>query len=132
MKSFYFYIFFILLLTSYVIFTNKNVELFEFFVTTTTNNSINNKEIPMNPTKKVTIASLKDTLVEDDKETKETNTDNVDNTDNTDTSETEEESVMINNNKITKCPEGYAYIKNSCQEVCHNCKLGKCEYGICY
>ena len=125
---FYFFIFIILVSMIVIIYNNFKVELFEFFVnskltsTSTTNNLVPKKENSMNPTKKVTIASLKDTLEE---------TDEDDNNEDIDESENSEE-IISNDSKLTKCPEGYAFFKNTCKEVCHNCKLGKCEFGICY
>ena len=37
----------------------------------------------------------------------------------------------ITDEKLTKCPEGYEFLKNNCKKICNHCKLGKCKYGVC-
>ncbi len=112
-----FFILIILLLMIITINSKKKVKLYEFFIEptkTTVNNQNKN-----NQNKRVTIASLKNTEIEENTEQEE------------DTTE-KEDTVKPVNSKLSKCPEGYAFQQNRCEKVCHHCKLGKCEYGICY
>ncbi len=114
-----FFILIILLLMIITINSKKKVKLYEFFIepTKTTVNNQNknnqNKNNQNNQNKRVTIASLKNTEIEEN-------------------TEQEEDTVKPVNSKLSKCPEGYAFQQNRCEKVCHHCKLGKCEYGICY
>ena len=115
MKTFYFFLLVISILIGYIVIKDKDTKIFEFYVTKT---NTTKSAVSMTPPKKVTIASLKDTIEE---------TNDVDSDE-----ENDENNEDIQTHKVTDCPEGYAYVNNKCQEVCHNCKLGTCEYGICY
>lgn len=128
MKTFYFFIIIITILIGIVIIKDKETKLFEFFVTKT---NTTKSHVSITPPKKVTIASLKNTL--DNENNVKAEVDDVNDVNDEDTEDTEDnESSESSQNKDIVCPEGYAYVNKKCREVCHNCKLGTCEYGICY
>ena len=93
----------IILLSLLMIFIVKKNQLIEMFTPAPS---------VMKPKEKVTIASLKENLKEPINE-----------------EETETKTPLTE--KESKCPEGYDIINNNCKKVCNNCKLGKCQYGIC-
>lgn len=124
MKTFYFFIIVITILMGIIIIKDKDTKLFEFFVTKT---NTTKGSVSITPPKKVTIASLKNTLDNENNIKEENTLKEVE-----DGKDSEDSASESSQNKDNVCPEGYAYINKKCREVCHNCKLGTCEYGICY